>query len=46
VDLPTLEASTRKTGRDTPFPYSLESEYLPLAPRILAGVDETFRFVA
>ena len=85
VDIATLEASTRKTGRvvvvheaprtcglgaeisallqercfvhlqapvkrvtgwDTPFPYTLESEYLPLAPRILAGVDEAFRFVA
>jgi 2-oxoisovalerate dehydrogenase E1 component beta subunit len=85
VDIATLEASTRKTGRvvvvheaprtcglgaeisallqercfvhlqapvkrvtgwDTPFPYTLDSEYLPLAPRILAGVDEAFRFVA
>jgi 2-oxoisovalerate dehydrogenase E1 component beta subunit len=36
----------RVTGWDTPFPYTLDSEYLPLAPRILAGVDETFRFIA
>ncbi|NMO15182.1 alpha-ketoacid dehydrogenase subunit beta [Pyxidicoccus fallax] len=36
----------RVTGWDTPFPYALEQQYLPLAPRILAGVDETFRFVA
>jgi pyruvate dehydrogenase E1 component beta subunit len=42
-----LEAPVKRvTGWDTPFPYALESEYLPLAPRILAGVDETFRFVA
>ena len=42
-----LEAPVKRvTGWDTPFPYALESDYLPLAPRILAGVDETFRFVA
>jgi 2-oxoisovalerate dehydrogenase E1 component beta subunit len=42
-----LEAPVKRvTGWDTPFPYALEPEYLPLAPRILAGVDETFRFVA
>jgi 2-oxoisovalerate dehydrogenase E1 component beta subunit len=42
-----LEAPVKRvTGWDTPFPYALEQDYLPLAPRILAGVDETFRFVA
>lgn len=42
-----LEAPVKRvTGWDTPFPYALEPDYLPLAPRILAGVDETFRFVA
>ena len=28
----------RITGWDTPFPYTLENEYLPLAPRILRGL--------
>jgi 2-oxoisovalerate dehydrogenase E1 component beta subunit len=28
----------RITGWDTPFPYALENEYLPLAPRILRGL--------
>jgi pyruvate/2-oxoglutarate/acetoin dehydrogenase E1 component len=28
----------RITGWDTPFPYTLENDYLPLAPRILEGV--------
>ena len=28
----------RITGYDTPFPYALENEYLPLAPRILNGI--------
>ena len=28
----------RITGWDTPFPYTLENEYLPLAPRILKGL--------
>jgi 2-oxoisovalerate dehydrogenase E1 component beta subunit len=42
-----LEAPVKRvTGWDTPFPYAREPDYLPLAPRILAGVDETFRFVA
>ncbi len=42
-----LEAPVKRvTGWDTPFPYALEADYLPTAPRILAGVDETFRFVA
>ena len=30
----------RITGYDTPFPYTLENEYLPLAPRILAGLKQ------
>jgi pyruvate dehydrogenase E1 component beta subunit len=30
----------RITGFDTPFPYTLENEYLPLAPRILAGLRQ------
>ncbi|MBI2374562.1 MAG: alpha-ketoacid dehydrogenase subunit beta [Deltaproteobacteria bacterium] len=30
----------RVTGYDTPFPYTLENEYLPLAPRILASLKE------
>ncbi len=29
----------RCTGWDTPFPYSLDEEYLPLAPRILHDVE-------
>jgi pyruvate dehydrogenase E1 component beta subunit len=34
-----LEAPVaRITGFDTPFPYALEAEYLPRAPRILAAV--------
>ena len=28
----------RVTGYDTPFPYALEHDYLPLAPRILRGI--------
>jgi len=28
----------RVTGFDTPFPYTLENDYLPLAPRILKGL--------
>lgn len=28
----------RVTGYDTPFPYTLENEYLPRAPRILQGI--------
>ncbi len=36
-----LEAPiVRVTGFDTPFPYSLEAEYLPRAPRILKAVRE------
>ena len=33
----------RVTGFDTPFPYSLEMEYLPLSHRILPAVLETAR---
>ncbi len=37
-----LEAPPRRvTGFDTPFPYSLEMEYLPLSHRILPAVIET-----
>ena len=28
----------RITGWDTPFPYTLENDYLPLAPRVLKGL--------
>jgi 2-oxoisovalerate dehydrogenase E1 component beta subunit len=36
-----LEAPvTRVTGLDTPFPYTLEAEYLPRAPRILKAIRE------
>jgi pyruvate dehydrogenase E1 component subunit beta len=42
-----LEAPVRRvTGWDTPFPYTLENEYLPRAPRILQGIRETAAFVA
>jgi 2-oxoisovalerate dehydrogenase E1 component beta subunit len=40
-----LEAPiVRVTGFDTPFPYALENEYLPRAPRILKALRETVRF--
>ena len=40
-----LEAPVaRVTGFDTPFPYSLENEYLPRAPRILRAVRETLAY--
>ena len=40
-----LEAPpARVTGFDTPFPYTLEMEYLPLAHRILPAVMQTARF--
>jgi len=40
-----LEAPiARVTGFDTPFPYTLENEYLPRAPRILRAVRETVRY--
>ncbi|MCK6550192.1 alpha-ketoacid dehydrogenase subunit beta [Myxococcota bacterium] len=36
-----LEAKPiRVTGFDTPFPYTLENEYLPRAPRILKAIRE------
>ena len=42
-----LEAPVKRiTGWDTPFPYALENEYLPRAPRILKGLQETMAFVA
>jgi 2-oxoisovalerate dehydrogenase E1 component beta subunit len=42
-----LEAPpARVTGWDTPFPYTLEEEYLPRAPRILRQLRETVRFEA
>jgi 2-oxoisovalerate dehydrogenase E1 component beta subunit len=34
----------RVTGWDTPFPYTLENEYLPRAPRILKALRETKRY--
>jgi len=34
----------RVTGFDTPFPYTLENEYLPLQHRILPALLETARF--
>jgi 2-oxoisovalerate dehydrogenase E1 component beta subunit len=40
-----LEAPpVRVTGFDTPFPYTLENEYLPLAHRILPAIVETARY--
>ncbi len=40
-----LEAPVKRcAGFDTPFPYTLELEYLPLAPRILKGIRETLEF--
>ncbi|MEO6418776.1 MAG: alpha-ketoacid dehydrogenase subunit beta [Polyangiaceae bacterium] len=40
-----LEAPpVRVTGFDTPFPYTLEMEYLPLAHRILPAIIETANF--
>jgi 2-oxoisovalerate dehydrogenase E1 component beta subunit len=40
-----LEAPpVRVTGFDTPFPYTLEMEYLPLSNRILPAVLETARY--
>ena len=39
-----LEAPvTRVTGFDTPFPYTLENEYLPCAPRILRALRAVAR---
>ena len=34
----------RVTGLDTPFPYSLEHEYMPTAERVLDAVDETLEY--
>lgn len=40
-----LEAPPKRvTGYDTPFPYTLENEYLPLAHRILPAIVETARY--
>jgi 2-oxoisovalerate dehydrogenase E1 component beta subunit len=40
-----LEAPiARVTGFDTPFPYSLEMEYLPRAPRILKAIREVVSY--
>jgi pyruvate dehydrogenase E1 component beta subunit len=40
-----LEAPiTRVTGFDTPFPYTLESEYLPRAPRILKAIRDVVAY--
>jgi 2-oxoisovalerate dehydrogenase E1 component beta subunit len=40
-----LEAPpARVTGFDTPFPYTLENEYLPLAHRILPAIKKTVEF--
>ena len=40
-----LEAPpVRVTGFDTPFPYTLEMDYLPLAHRILPALVQTARF--
>jgi 2-oxoisovalerate dehydrogenase E1 component beta subunit len=40
-----LEAPVmRVTGYDTPFPYTLENEYLPRAPRILKALREVVSF--
>jgi len=40
-----LEAPVKRcTGYDTPFPYTLEMEYLPLAPRILQGIHAVLEF--
>lgn len=40
-----LEAPpVRVTGWDTPFPYTLENEYLPLSHRILPALVETARY--
>ncbi|HZA51910.1 MAG TPA: alpha-ketoacid dehydrogenase subunit beta [Myxococcaceae bacterium] len=42
-----LEAPVKRiTGWDTPFPYTLENEYLPRGARILAAIEEIHAFVA
>ena len=41
-----LEAPpVRVTGWDTPFPYTLEMEYLPLQHRITPALLETVKYV-
>ncbi len=40
-----LEAPpTRVAGFDTPFPYTLEMDYLPLAHRILPAIEQAVRY--
>ncbi len=40
-----LEAPVRRvTGFDTPFPYTLENEYLPRAPRIVKAIREVVAY--
>jgi 2-oxoisovalerate dehydrogenase E1 component beta subunit len=40
-----LQAPPRRvTGWDTPFPYTLENEYLPLAHRIVPALLESARY--
>lgn len=40
-----LEAPIKRvTGYDTPFPYTLENDYLPRAPRIAEGVRDVMKF--
>src|SRR5687767_13539222 len=34
----------RVTGLDTPFPYSLEHEYMPTADRVLAAIQQTLEW--
>jgi 2-oxoisovalerate dehydrogenase E1 component beta subunit len=34
----------RVTGLDTPFPYTLEEEYLPTPTRVLDAIDETLTY--
>jgi 2-oxoisovalerate dehydrogenase E1 component beta subunit len=42
-----LEAPVRRiTGWDVPFPYTLENDYLPLAPRIAKGLRELAAYEA
>ena len=34
----------RVAGLDTPFPYALERDYLPDAPRILKGIERVMEY--
>jgi pyruvate/2-oxoglutarate/acetoin dehydrogenase E1 component len=34
----------RVTGLDTPFPYSLEHEYLPNAERVMGAIRQTLEW--